>query len=379
MSLVHHLNSTTPYEDTAKAASEQAKTKLQAIINKGKEKALNTLQSIKDEYEIRRDLLAPASAITYDLTPEGVLKAAIREQSGEQSVGFTNHALAQLYGRVNMPKTFADKLSGMNTDWTRGLLLHNLRELTDGGLGADRLLFRVIKDTVKGVLSSAYRRMDASPIFETFLDEGLKNGLVPVDGVNTDSRYHVKMLMERIYEPAPHEVVCFGMSLTTSDYGAAALQMQFFLMRLWCTNFAIGEDSLKRIHLGKRFTGDDGEDMVLSQQTYDLDTKAVASAVKDIMSDGMNKKADDICTLIAHANEKGVDVKEELARFRKKGLLDKAETEAAQVLYDAVGEIIYLPQNKSAWRFSNVLSLMAQSAGGDKKIDLERAAMEVLK
>lgn len=41
MSLVHHLNSTTPYEDTAKAASEQAKTKLQAIINKGKEKALN--------------------------------------------------------------------------------------------------------------------------------------------------------------------------------------------------------------------------------------------------------------------------------------------------------------------------------------------------
>lgn len=373
MSMVHH--STTPYEDAAEAASEQAKTKLQAIINKGKERALNTLQSIEDEYGIRRDLLAPASAITYDLTPEGVLKAAI----GEQSVDFTNHALAQLYGRVNMPKTFADKLSGMNTDWTRDLLLHNLRELTDGGFGTDRLLFRVVKDTAKGVLSSAYRRMDASPIFEAFLGEGLKAGLVPIDGVNTDSRYHVKMLMDRIYEPAPHEVVCFGMSLTTSDYGAGALQMQFFLMRLWCTNFAIGEDCLKRIHLGKRFAGDDGEGIALSQQTYDLDTKAVASAVKDIISDGMDKKADDICTLIAHANEKGVDVREELARFRKKGLLNKEEADKAQTLYDAVEEIIYLPQNKSAWRFSNVLSLMAQSAGGDKKIDLECAAMEVLK
>lgn len=367
--LVHH--DSRPYEVAAAEAVIKAKEKLHKIMITGKEKATRAIVSIMDEYKLREDMLIPAPSIKYELAPEG---ASVRAGLGDRQVDFTDHSLGQLFERIGLPRSFASKLAA-GDPWAKDLLQHNLRTLTDGNLKDDRLLFRVVGDKVKGVLSSAYRRMDASPIFQSFLTAGINHGLVPVDGVNTDTRYHCKMLRPEVYEPAPNEVVAFGYNLTTSDYGAGAMTLQMFIMRLWCTNFAIGENCLRKVHMGKRFV-EDG--LALSQKTYDLDNETVASAINDIVGVGLDQKAEEYCGVIAKAHEQQIDVRKALDGLRKKGTLTKDEALRAETLYETVDEITLLPQDKSAWRFSNVLSLLAQSANGDKKIDLEEAAMEVL-
>jgi len=374
MSLTHHSN--VAYDLAAGQAAEAARSKMGKILAAGRMKAASTVESIAAEYSVRKDILVPSQALAYE-----VIDGEVVTRVDEAPVDFTNHAYTQLLGRIGLPKTFADKLSDVEDSWGPELLAHNMRKLTDSVLEKDKLLFRMVGNTTKGVLSSAYRRMDASPIFETFLKEGLSNGLVPVDGVNSDTRYHIKMLKDRIYEPAPNEVVCFGMGLTTSDYGAGALQLQLFVMRLWCTNFMIGENCLKKIHIGQRFSGDEGstETIALSQKTYELDTATVASAVKDIVTTGIDTKADEICALIASANEKDINVKAAIESYRKRGLMTKEDGQKAETLFDTVTELDYLPQAKSAWRFSNVLSLMAQSVDGDKKLALENMAMDVIR
>jgi hypothetical protein len=237
------------------------------------------------------------------------------------------------------------------------------------------MLFRIVEGRVKGILSNQYRRMDASPIFETFVQQGLKSGLVPFDGMNTDTRYHVKMLHPEVYEPVDGEVVGFGLSITTSDYGAGALQMQMFLMRVWCTNLAIGEDVLRKIHIGKRF---DDNDMALSNRTYELDTKAVASAVQDLVGTSFGKRVDQTLAMIKKNAEKEIDPTTALKNLYNRRVLDKKQVEVAQNLYDNAGEEL-LPASSSMWRLSNTLSLMANGkVDGDTSLRLQEAAFAVL-
>lgn len=368
--LIHHGGK--EYQLAAGEAAEHARNKLQAIIDSGKQNAKIALVSIMNEYAIRKDLIADKEAIDYGITDDGKVDILI----GDKALKTTNYSYSQLLNRLGLPKTYADRLTDRKELWAAGLLYNNLTTLTKQGL-EDRLLLRTVNGVAKGVLSSSYRRMDASPIYEAFIQEGLKHGFVPVAGLNTDTRYHIKMLYEELFEPAPNEVVAFGFSLTTSDYGAGALTLQFLVMRLWCTNYAIGQNCLRKVHLGKRFDGGD----MFSQDTYDLDTKTIASAVRDVMSDGSNGlrgRMYNTCKLIANANEKQLDVTKELEAMRHRNILTKPEANEAEVLYNSSVGVVELPQNKGAWRFSNVLSLMANNTEGDHQLDLQEAAMKVL-
>ena len=373
--LYHHDSAS--YEAAATEAETRARSKMEEILERGREKAKMAIEGIAEEFNSRADMLVPTNAVRYEIDPGAATASQIRIFLGERPFNLTDHALGQTLARMGMPKAYLDRLRRIDEPWANELLLGSMKRLIDHSVGVDRLLFRAVGNTVKGVLSSAYRRsLDASPIIQVFMEEGIKAGLVPVDGLNTETRFHVKLIYDRLYSPAPHEVIAFGFSLTTSDYGAGALQIQFFLMRLWCTNFAIGENCMREIHIGRRFKTED--ELVLSQQTYDLDTKTVASAVKDIIADGIERRAGAVCELIKNANEKKIDVKGALESFRKRGVITKEQGRTAEALYENVNDVTFLPPERSAWRLSNVLSLMAQGQAGDRKLDLEEAAMELV-
>lgn len=368
------------YEIAASEAAGKAREKLARIIDKGRQKASTAVEDIMKEYEIRRDSLVPGRALNFNTADEKAL-VPFNVAIGDRPINLTGHSQTQLFEKLGIPKIYVDRLQKMKDPWAYELLVENLKRLAEKHIGDERLLVRLVGDTAKGILSSSYRRMDASPIYEAFFKLGIEQGYVPVDGLNTDTRYHIKMLKDVIYEPAPNEVVTFGVSLTTSDYGSGALALQFFLMRLWCTNYAIAENVMRKVHLGKRFEGNEDDYEVFSQKTYELDTKTVASAVKDIMTMGLDSRIEQTCKLIEDANEKQIDVRKALDSLQKKGILTKEMSKTAETLYENVDEIVMLPQNKGAWRFSNVLSFMANSdkLAGDKTIDLQAEAWEVLK
>jgi hypothetical protein len=378
--LYHHGNK--EYAVAAGEAAESARKKLQESIDKGRQAAIQAISSIGREYDSRRDEMVPAGLMDFNIDPDygrEDLGIALRIGNGDaHRVGMTRHSLGQLLGRLGMPRMYAERLVKTKEPWARELLHQNLRNLTTNVVGSDRLLVRNVDGVAKGILSSSYRRMDAAPIMDTFITEGMQYGLVPADGLNTQTRYHVKMMYPEVFEPAQNEVMAFGLSLTTSDYGNGALDIQFFLMRLWCTNKAIGESCLRKIHIGRRFAGEES-DIEFSQKTIDLDTKAVASATRDIIRIGMDKKIDETCRMVKLANEKGIDVKKEIEGLVKKGTLTKELATQADALYKNVNDVVLLPKGDTAWRFSNVLSLMAQNQEGDKRLDLEAAAFAAAK
>lgn len=357
---------------------QKAKVKFEQALEKGRQKATQTVESIVDEFTIRKDLLAGAPAIQYQLADRGNWRLPL--QVGKDQAVTTEYSTSQLLSRIGLPRGYVEAIYKADAPWADTLLLRNLREFTDHALGTDRLLFRMVRDQVKGVLSSAYRRMDASPIFEAFIRESMAGGFLPLDGRNTDTRYHIKMIKNQLFEPVPGEIIAFGLCMTTSDYGNGALDICMIIMRVGCINLAIGESVMRKVHIGRRFEGgDDGEVFELSQDTYDLDTKTVASATKDIIAVAP-KRIENYVGAIKAAAETEVDHKKIIESFRKKGVLTKDQAQAAAAIYENAVETEMLPAGNSAWRLSNVLSLMAQNSelAPDRSLDLQEAAAELV-
>ena len=107
------------------------------------------------------------------------------------------------------------------------------------------------------------------------------------------------------------------------------------------------------------------------------------SMVKDIIRKGVSEKAEATCEVIANAcknkvsDENATNVFESL---RRKGVFSKDLQAMASALYNNVHEITILPEEKSTWRLSNVLSCMAKGDNlvADKRLELEDEAYTIL-
>lgn len=328
--------------------SEKAREKLQSVIDSGRGRVTNTLGDIQREWDERRDVVVRPSA--WDI---GVFEGALVPMVDGQSFGWTDHAKRQLCDRAGVPVKFAETLA----EWNEGKLVQDTFKTAAGHNTADGLLIRSVDGTIKGVLSPSYRRMDASPIFQAFFQSGEKAGMVPHDGMMTEARYHLSSLWPEIYEIA-NDAVVFGMSLTTSDYGAAALEVRMWLMRVVCTNLALGFDAFRKVHLGKRFVATEDTE-VLSQRTYDLDSATLASAIMDIGSTAPQYIHALKSMILQGSESQPKNIKDVIAAMRKRGI-KKEIAEKVNALYDA-GDIEELPKEKSSWRLSNVISFVAKN------------------
>jgi hypothetical protein len=119
------------------------------------------------------------------------------------------------------------------------------------------------------------------------------------------------------------DVVIFaGARFSTSDYGDGAVDMRAFLLNGACLNGMVRESVMKQVHLGSKLP----DNLQLSQQTYELDTKTTVSAVSDLTKglfsrDNLMQKAYEI----QGASEMEVDMAQELHRLTRDGGLLKQE------------------------------------------------------
>jgi hypothetical protein len=365
---------TTTYKTTTVA--DEIQSKLNGMINNGLEPSMNAVSTIMHEFQSREDKLVHPSVI--QMVPSDDHKNFSFQLAGD-NINFTDHSLRQMLERLGFPKHFYDKLNSGNA-WSIDLLQHNLKTLSQHMVN-ERVLIRQIGSTVKGYLSNKYKRINSAPTIEMFLTEGLKAGFKPIEGWCTDTRHSIKLLHPQMYQVSANEVVCFGLELTNSDYGSGAFQIAFFIARIRCANLQRSGDSITRaIHLGRRFKDDQ---VFISQETHDLDSKAMVSAVRDVVRTGVEQKAEATCALIEQATKKAVsddEAKNVFKSLRLKGLLTKDMEQTANSFYQNVEEVNMLPKERDAWRLSNVLSLMAKSKDitGDKALDLQTASHDVI-
>lgn len=350
------------------------KEKMETMFQEAKSNVPVVMQSIKEELDKRKDIIAKPGAITYDVTKDGVYPT-VQTSNAEYRMGLTSFSEGQLYQKTEIPQTFGQKLIKLGEF---DLLKRNLDTMTEK-LNKKGILFRSVDNTAKGILSPSYRRMDAAPIFESFVQQSLSNGYQPYRAFNTSYRYQISFMYPKLFEVAPNEFVLYGINITTSDYGASALSMEMSIMRVVCTNLAIGFDMIRKVHIGRRFDmgEEDSIELELSDKTHALDTSTVASAIGDLVKSS-NTKIDMLNGIVTAGITKDVDVKSVIASLRKGGV-KKEIADKIQLTYDTEGGAEFLPQQKGAWRLSNAISLIAKGIGdSDTQIDLERKAMEVL-
>jgi hypothetical protein len=358
-----------------------AKEKLQSIIDAGTSNVEDTLMDIEAEFNSRKDIMVKPAMINYDILPR-YKEGERQEISGGdllikvKDIGdfeLTDHSEQQMYDRLAIPRAYGDKLLKLGEF---ALLENNLDTMTHR-MAEDGLLFRTVNKKLKGWLSPSFKRMDASPIFEEFVHGALRMGFVPMVGHNTSYRYQITMLMPELFELVHDEYIVFTLTITTGDYGGVANSMHLGILRVICTNLATGIEMLRKVHLGRRFDMEDKDSMILSQQTHELDTKTVASAIKDMINTTPNY-IDAVKKQLPALAGKPISVKEALATLKRRGIgKDIAEQVATLYQVQTAGAQI-LPQAPGLWRWSNAISAIAQSHKPDIRIDLEREAMNVL-
>ena len=347
---------------------ERAYNKMQEVVTNGKNNVGQFLTDIAREFDVRRDFIAKPRVIDYDVTDGRIVPIV-----NEERLNLTPHSEGQMYGRLGIPKTYGERLLELGET---ELLHNNLKRMTQRN-SEEGTLFRVVDGSIKGWLSTSYKRMDASPIFSEYIQTMLNLGFVPQRGSNTTYRYHLAFLMPEVIELVPNEFVVFGSSITTGDYGSVALSMEEYIMRVICTNMMIGTNAFRKIHIGKRFDSDTNTAYAsLSNETHRKDSEAIASAVKDVTL-GAKFRIEALAKSVKENVSKDININQAIAELKKSGIPKKV-TEAVQTVYeqDAINEL--LPPSRGAWRLSNAISLVAQSQPPDLQLDMEKEAMGLL-
>lgn len=336
-----------------------ARAQLEHVVANGMQKTGPIIQRVLTEIPEDRLVRAPGAAFE------------VPEQGDPRMIGATlhSHAFKQLAERAGLPTAYASKLAA-GGPWERSLLQHAMREHL--GHSEDKFLVRSVGGQIRGVMSDSYRRLDSRPLLESFVEAVTAVGAVPYEGVANDVRVSIRAIVPKVYEPAPGEAMVFGLSWNNSDFGAGAFGISAFAMRLICLNGAVGASELKKVHIGSRL-----EDLQLSQKTYDLDTRTLASATNDIVKGVLGEGAIETrVEAVRKAHETETSWSRAFAKVGK--ALSKSEGEKVKEAFEG-SDVVMLPPGKTQWRFSNALSWIAnQTDNAERKLELQQLAGAVI-
>lgn len=308
--------------------NEVVMNKVQRMIDGKSVGVKATMERLVNEGKLAQDYIAPigVNLKTQDHNPvitfSGDAKLVMNMPDGQ----FTLHdnAIGQLADRMGIPQRYLRGLAG-GEPWAILLAAHMLNQHSDW-TQRSRVLVRTVGQQVRGVLSDSYRRLNSVEILTAFVQEAAQQGAVISDAYMNDTKIWAETILPTpltIPTAKNGDVVIFaGARFSTSDYGDGAVDMRAFLLNGACLNGMVRESVMKQIHLGSKLP----DNLQLSQQTYELDTKTTVSAVRDLTSglfskDNLMKKAIEI----QGASEIEVDFEHELKRLTRDGGLLKQE------------------------------------------------------
>lgn len=249
-----------------------------------------------------------------------------------------------------------------------GEIMNTHNEWTD----RNKVLVRAVGNEVRAFLSDQYRRLNSEQIFGTHIDEIYKNGGQLSDGWMDDTRVMVESLL-----PSPIQVqtqlngiifLAFGTRMVTSDYGDGALELRSFVLQGVCLNGMVRESVLRSVHLGAKLP----DNLGLSQHTYELDSMATASAIRDLTK---NLYSSDVIKSrmleIKAASNLTMDPVKELKQLQGIGKLLKGES-------DEIGKLLMrnspedgLQGESTLWKLTQGITAYANSENVDARRRME--------
>lgn len=359
------------YNEAASEAAAKGRVKMEEIIHSGMANTKAVVERILAR-EIQ-DRIARVDQINVYSPDDKTWRV---ESDGAFALQLHPHAFGQVVDNAGMPRKFVDEMvqQANGTRWGAELISHNLKEIFKHR-PKQRNLIREEGGVAKGFLSDKFRRIDSRPLLDAFMGAAGTAGLIPIDGIGTDTKSRVRAVLPKVFEPIANEVMIFGLEWGNSDYGDGGHVVNLWTMRTWCTNLAITTSFLRQVHLGKRLE----DNIQYSDETYQLDTKANARALVDVVQHSIGPATiNGMLTAIQSASQKEIVGRDGIDKLLKSAL-SKSELEKVSDIFDGP-DVVNLPAGKSQLRLSNALSFFAQAEGisSDRKIELQHLAGKFL-
>lgn len=313
--------------------NEVVMNKVQRMIDGKAVGVQATMERLINEGKIAQDYIAPLGVELKrnDHTPVITFNGdeGLKMNMPDGQFSLHANAIGQLADRMGIPQRYLRTLAG-GAEWQIALAATMLNEHS-GWTQRSRVLVRTVGTQVRGVLSDSYRRLNSVEILTAFVQEAAQQGAVISDAYMNDTKVWAETILPQplvIPTAKNGDVIIFaGARFSTSDYGDGAVDMRSFLLNGACLNGMVRESVMKQVHLGSKLP----DNLRLSQETYELDTKTTVSAVRDLTSglfsrDTLMQKAYEI----QGASEMEVDLNRELNNLTKNGHLLKQEGQEVQ-------------------------------------------------
>lgn len=361
--------------------NEVVMNKVQRMIDGKAVGVRATMERLVNEGKIAQDYIAPigVNLKVNDHSPVITFSAngSLRMDMPDGQFTLHDNAIGQLADRMGIPQRYLRGLAS-GEPWAKQLAATLLNEHS-GWTQRIRVLVRTVGTQVRGVLSDSYRRLNSVEILTAFVQEAAQQGAVISDAYMNDTKIWAETIL-----PTPltvptaknGDVVIFaGARFSTSDYGDGAVDMRAFLLNGACLNGMVRESVMKQVHLGSKLP----DNLQLSQQTYELDTKTTVSAVRDLTKglfskDNLMKKAIEI----QGASEIDVDFEHELKRLTRDGGLLKQEGKEVEKILMRNDPEDGVQGGATLWKLTQAITAHARELSPERSRELHELSGQLL-
>lgn len=361
--------------------NEVVMNKVQRMIDGKAVGVRETMERLVNEGKIAQDYIAPigVNLKINDHSPVITFSAngSLRMDMPDGQFTLHDNAIGQLADRMGIPQRYLRGLAS-GEPWAKQLAATLLNEHS-GWTQRSRVLVRTVGTQVRGVLSDSYRRLNSVEILTAFVQEAAQQGAVISDAYMNDTKIWAETILPTpLTVPTANngDVVIFaGARFSTSDYGDGAVDMRAFLLNGACLNGMVRESVMKQVHLGSKLP----DNLQLSQQTYELDTKTTVSAVRDLTKglfskDNLMKKAIEI----QGASEMEVDFEHELKRLTRDGGLLKQEGKEVEKILMRNDPEDGVQGGATLWKLTQAITAHARELSPERSRELHELSGQLL-
>lgn len=340
-----------------------------------------TMERLINEGKIAQDYIAPlgVNLKAKDHAPVITFTGENHLMMNMPDGQFTMHdnAIGQMADRMGIPQQYLRQLAS-GDPWAIALAAYVLNQHSDW-TQRSRVLVRTVGTQVRGILSDRYRRLNSVEILTAFVQEAAGQGAVISDAYMNDTKVWAETILPTpITVPTKNngDVIIFaGARFSTSDYGDGAVDMRAFLLNGACLNGMVRESVMKQVHLGSKLP----DNLALSQQTYELDTKTTVSAVKDLTkglfsNDNLMAKAIEI----QGASEVEVDFTKELKRLTSNGGLLKQEGKEVEKILMRNNPDDGVQGGATLWKLTQAITAHARELSPERSRELHELSGQLL-
>lgn len=361
--------------------NEVVMNKVQRMIDGKAVGVRETMDRLISEGKIAQDYIAPigVNLKINDHSPVITFSAngSLRMDMPDGQFTLHDNAIGQLADRMGIPQRYLRGLAS-GEPWAKQLAATLLNEHS-GWTQRSRVLVRTVGKQVRGVLSDSYRRLNSVEILTAFVQEAADQGAVISDAYMNDTKIWAETILPTpLTVPTANngDVVIFaGARFSTSDYGDGAVDMRAFLLNGACLNGMVRESVMKQVHLGSKLP----DNLQLSQQTYELDTKTTVTAVRDLTKglfskDNLMKKAIEI----QGASEMEVDFEHELKRLTRDGGLLKQEGKEVEKILMRNDPEDGVQGGATLWKLTQAITAHARELSPERSRELHELSGQLL-